>query len=128
LGVLEQILEQRPALFLGPAFETHGIGRIDEQNPAAALGMAGRDGVHGLTRGEFPEDLRLLLSADLAVGRQSRIGARLSVHGVEPIESLLQSVRQRVIGRIHAGKHGIAAVFGQLVRQQDGAERRDRIE
>ena len=46
------------------------------------------------------------------------------MNGAQTVESLFQTRRQRFIGRIHAGKHRVAAIFGKLARDQNGAHGR----
>ena len=78
--------------------------------------MRDDDRVHGILNRE----LRI---AD-ATARIRRVRAAkhvtAGVNGPQPAKHLLEPVRQRVVGRVHAGKLGVTALF----RNVDGIQQR----
>src|ERR1700720_3501531 len=113
--VTVEIIEQRARLLLGPALEAHGEPRIDVKRLAAGVGVADDDRMHGVLRRELGVANAAL---EVAPPRRRRgaedVAARMQCP--EPLEGRFQTLRQRVIGCIHAGEQCVAAGLRHLAR------------
>ena len=104
---------------VGPAFETQGEAGIDVERQAAALGMADHRRMHGILYGQLgiaDAGGKIAAAADAPLMAE-HVAARMN--RAQPSQGLLQAIRQRVVGGVHAGEDGVAAGRGDLVCQED---------
>jgi hypothetical protein len=122
---LDQEIEQRPALRLGHALKAHRVGRVDEQHLAAGLGMSAHHRMHAArlapVRAVAVPGRAALVLPGLRAGHHD-----VAVHGAEPAQHPLHAVRQRVVGEVLVGEHGVAAIGRNIDAVEDGAHRRPR--
>jgi hypothetical protein len=103
--VVGEFGDQRFALGLRQALDAHDVIGIGVQRDAARFLVAPHDRMHG-GRAVAVLGIEQVVAAPAA--------AAIDVLGLQPLQALLQALRQRFVGLVHRGEQGVAAIGRDL--------------